>query len=237
MKLFQFLIAAMLLIFVGSVYAEKPKPVIEQNLDTNGDIKVAIQNTDAIPVHEQGLVDVNVTGGQVTATIPGGVAVTNTVQVEGAVTVDSIPNVVIQSMPPMLNGDHPALTNFSQRKNFLVPSEVAYLYFNYEGHKVCNPGDKVIITTITGNVTGLLATPTTLPVMVKIDLPVLYYLSDSGYSISDLDSRYNMVWNEKTNIIIDEDRTIKLEIWQGPTFVKNSGWSGRWSIFGYCFSP
>ncbi len=50
MKSFQFLVAAMLLVFVGSVYAAKPQPVIEQNVDTQGDIKVAIQNTNDNPV-------------------------------------------------------------------------------------------------------------------------------------------------------------------------------------------
>ena len=74
MKSFQLLLAAMLLMFVGSVYAEKPQPVIEQNLDTNGDIKVAIQNTvdNPVPVGVQNTVDVNVTGGEIQAIITEG---------------------------------------------------------------------------------------------------------------------------------------------------------------------
>ena len=78
MKFIQMLVAAMLFVFVGSVYAEKPQQVIEQNLDTNGDIKVAIQNTDdnpvpviiqngvdyPVPVEVKNTVEANITGGE-----------------------------------------------------------------------------------------------------------------------------------------------------------------------------
>jgi hypothetical protein len=248
MKLFQFLVAVLLLVFMGSVYAEKPQQVIEQNLDTNGDIKVAIQNTDINPVpviikslvdfpvavEVKNTIDANITG-SVEAEITGGEMDVNVTG--GTVTVDSIPNIVIESMPPMLNGDHPALTSFSQNRGFNVTGgQIANMYFNDPGHKVCNPGDnKIIITTITGYVSGQMDTTTTLPLSVYISLPVLYYLSE-GYRTDSFANRYMMVWNEKTNIIMDADPKIDLRIWQGPTFGSNT-WSGRWSIFGYCFSP
>ncbi|NNK99053.1 MAG: hypothetical protein HKO88_08385, partial [Xanthomonadales bacterium] len=249
----QYLVAVLLLVFVGSVYAEKPQQVIEQNLDANGDIKVAIQNTDdnsvpvtikngvdfPVPVEVKNTVEANITGGELDVNVTGG---TVTVDSIPNVIIDSIPSVTIGSMPPVLNGDHPALTSFSQRKVFNVAGgQIAEMYFNSEGNKVCNPGDKMIITTITGIVHGELKTPTSpaaqLPLLVSIYSPVLYYLSDSSYSYDGFSTRYSKVWNEKTNIIIDADYQILLSIWQGPTFSLTSQWYGGWSIFGYCFSP
>jgi len=78
-------------------------------------------------------------------------------------------------------------------------------------------------------------TSTERPLIVAIQQPVLYYL-DSGYLSDSFTGRYNMIWNEKTNIIMSVNREIKLQIWQGPTFGWNT-WAGQWSIFGYCFSP
>ena len=136
--------------------------------------------------------------------------------------------------------DHPALTSFSQKRGFYVQGgQLATIVLNYEGHKVCSPSDKMIITTITGSVSGPLATPTirrTRPLPVQINKPVLYHLSE-GYFVDGFDHYYSMRWNEKTNIIIDADPEIELTIWQGPAFGLNNTWSGEWSIFGYCFSP
>jgi len=66
MKSVQLLVAALLLVFMGSVYAAKPTPVEEQNVDGSGDIKVAVQNTPAnpVPVAVQGTIDANITGGE-----------------------------------------------------------------------------------------------------------------------------------------------------------------------------
>jgi hypothetical protein len=78
MKFIQMLVAAVLLIFMGSAFGEKPQQVIEQNLDTNGDIKVAIQNTNdnpvpviikngvdfPVPVEVKNTIEANITGGE-----------------------------------------------------------------------------------------------------------------------------------------------------------------------------
>ena len=222
------LLAAVFILISGNSFAEQPKPVAEQNLDENGNIKVAVQNsnTDPLPVDVQGTIDANITSGQLDANV----------------VIDSIPNVVIESMPPILDGDHPALTSFSQRDSFNIPGgQIADMTFNDAGNKVCYPGDKMIITTITGDVHGELKTPTApaaqLPLSVRIIQPVLYHLSDSSYSYDGFVTRYSKVWNEKTNIIMDADYQIVLSIWQGPTFGVLNTWYGSWSIFGYCFTP
>ena len=110
MKLFQFLVA-MLLIVSYNVQAQEPpdptpgatKPVREQNLDTNDWIAVHEQGTAKVEV--QGVADVNVTGGSIDANVTGGtidanisggsVTVdnenTNPVPVAGTVTVDNLP--------------------------------------------------------------------------------------------------------------------------------------------------
>ena len=223
MKLFQFLVAALLFLFVGSALAVPPDPslpnpplqVREANVDSNDWIAVHEQGTAKVEV--QGVVDVNVTG--------------------GTVTVDSIPNIVIESMPPMLNGDHPALTSFSQRTAFSVTAtQVVDMYFNEAGNKVCNPGDKMIITIITGRIHGQRSDLTTFPLSVKIRQPVLYFLSDSAYRTDSFSTHRSMTWNEKTNIIIDADPEIIFRIWQGPAYGSNT-WYGEWSIYGYCFTP
>ena len=110
MKLFQFLVAALLLVSY-TVQAQEPpdptpgatKPVREQNLDTEGWIAVHEQGTAKVEV--QGTADVNVTGGSIDANVTGGsidanisggsVTVDNTnanpVPVVGIVTVDNFP--------------------------------------------------------------------------------------------------------------------------------------------------
>ena len=244
MKLFQFLVAALLLVFVGSVYAAKPLPVVEQNVDTQGDIKVAIQNTDAIPVHEQGLVDVNVTGeaqvreadtdanGYIAVHEQGiaNVNVTNTVEVGGTITVDS--------MPPVLNGDHPALTSFAQQRNFSVEAggNFTSIIFNDESDKVCQPGDKIVITTITGSIYAWEGEEN-YPEQVLITAPVVYHLTDPPYRVTsgNVDGR-SAFWTDHPNIIFDANPEIVLYIYSGLNYAGHS-WRGEWAIYGYCFTP
>jgi hypothetical protein len=85
MKLFQFLLAALLLISSAIVLADKPDPVLpnpplavrDANVDGNDWIRVHEQGTAKVEV--QGTADVNVTGGQIDATVTGGsVTVNNT---------------------------------------------------------------------------------------------------------------------------------------------------------------
>lgn len=63
MKLFQFLVAALLLIFMGSLYAEKPQTVIVLNTD-DIPVPVIIQNGDDIPVPVKGTIDATIAGGE-----------------------------------------------------------------------------------------------------------------------------------------------------------------------------
>ncbi len=86
MKLCQFLVAAMLLMSSAIVLAEKPDPnlpnpplaVREANVDTS----------DWIRVHEQGIADVNVIGGQIDANITN-----SSLEVTGSVGVNNFPPV------------------------------------------------------------------------------------------------------------------------------------------------
>ena len=95
----------------------------------------------------------------------------------------------------------------------------------------------MVITTITGFVTGREANPTTLPESVYINNPVAYYLSDSGFRTTSVGPTFRtMHWNEKTNIIIDADPEIELIIFAGDIYGEYS-WSGGWVIYGYCFTP
>ena len=95
MKLFQFLVAALLLVSSAIVLAEKPDPnlpnpplaVREANVDGSDWIRVHEQGTAKVDV--QGIADVNVTGGQIDANVTGGqIEVSNTVDVH----VDNFPS-------------------------------------------------------------------------------------------------------------------------------------------------
>jgi hypothetical protein len=93
MKLFQLLVAALLLASSASVFAEKPDPT------ENPPLQVREANTDTsgyIAVHEQGTADVNVTGGTINANVTGGsITVDNTdanpVPIAGSVGVNNFP--------------------------------------------------------------------------------------------------------------------------------------------------
>ena len=85
MKLFQFLVAALLLISSPFIFAEKPDPV------DNPPLQVREANTDTlgyIAVHEQGIADVNVIGGQIDANITN-----SSLEVTGSVGVNNFPPV------------------------------------------------------------------------------------------------------------------------------------------------
>jgi hypothetical protein len=92
MKLFQFLVAALLLVSYTAQAQEPPdptpgatKPVREQNLDANDWIAVHEQGTANVEV--QGTADVNVTGGSIDANVTGGSIDANISG--GSVTVDN----------------------------------------------------------------------------------------------------------------------------------------------------
>ena len=77
MKLFQFLVAVLLLVSLSPALADPPdphegasQPTREQNLDDNDWIAVHEQGTAKVEV--QGVADVNITGGQIDANITGG---------------------------------------------------------------------------------------------------------------------------------------------------------------------
>ena len=102
MKLFQFLVAALLLVSSTIILAEKPDPNLpnpplatrDANVDGNDWIRVHEQGTAKVDV--QGIADVNVTGGTIDANVAGGsLTVDNTnanpVPVVGTVTVDNFP--------------------------------------------------------------------------------------------------------------------------------------------------
>ena len=206
------LTAVLVLVSYSVVAGTKPDPVPNPPLQ----VREANVDTDGwIAVHEQGEVDVNVIGGQFDG------------------------NVTIDSMPPILNGDHPALTSFSQRLGFSVPKfgdENTTITFNTTSHKLCNPGDKMVLTTITGSVSGWEVNFSIYSERVHIYEPVQYFLSGSSHRVmGDSIATRRMVWNDQTNIIFDADPEIKLAINTGDIY--DGLWWGTWAIYGYCFTP
>ena len=98
MKLFQFLVAALLLVSSTIILAEKPDPNLpnpplatrDANVDGNDWIRVHEQGTAKVDV--QGIADVHVTGGQIDADVTGSsVTVDNTVNNPVPVTVENQP--------------------------------------------------------------------------------------------------------------------------------------------------
>ena len=98
MKLFQILVAALLLASSAIVFAEKPDPVDnpplqvrEANLDATGYIAVHEQGTAKVDIQNSEL-DVHVNGGEIDATVTGGtVTVDNTASNPVPVTVENQP--------------------------------------------------------------------------------------------------------------------------------------------------
>ena len=100
MKLFQVLVAALLLISSAIVLAEKPDPnlpnpplaVRDANVDGNDWIRVHEQGVASVDIIDTEELDVHVTGGQVDTTVTGGsITVDNTVSNAVPVTVENQP--------------------------------------------------------------------------------------------------------------------------------------------------
>ena len=157
MKLFQFMVAALLLVSSAIVLSAPPDPnlpnpplaVREANVDGSDWIRVHEQGTAKVDV--QGIANVNVTGGTIDANVTGGsVTVNNTntnpVPVEGTVTVDNFPgqqDVWVEGgvMTPVTRAYYDFFNLDSQRSSGLQhftggPILVTLIYVSHNDDKV-----------------------------------------------------------------------------------------------------